>query len=239
MLLSLGFLSCGKEDCDKLGLQDSEIEFAGTNHDKTFPGFPANTFVEGHITGIRVSNEGQAQFSDKKFYINDIEQTDVNNITYKIGENTAVFTSNCRPNDRKSRNCKCPDKVANASKTFTVLASKKLWIKKIVYWKQFPGFLGGYPDIYLIINNFSLRSSTTWDYNYDGRRFIEWELNDTISIPVDNFNFSITAWDKDRIGRDEKKVSYLLEAADFNNWEGDTLTHYSNGGFKFITEIVN
>lgn len=156
-----------------------------------------------------------------------------------MGENTVRFTSKCASNDEKAKNCNCPENVSTAAKTFNVMGIKKLWIKKIIYWKQYDGPFGAYPDIYLLINNFGLKSPVNWNYNYNQTRLIEWELNDTLSIPINNFNFSITTWDHDKIGKDEKKIVYFLDASNFNNWEGDTLTYYNNGGFKFITEIVN
>ena len=119
------------------------------------------------------------------------------------------------------------------TKTFEVVDTMRIWIKKIEFWKQYNS---PRPDVYLRINNFGKKSGSSWNYDYanDGRKV--WNIDDTFTLSRKHFNMSITVWDQDRIGKDELVANYTITGDEVNNWATGVQDYYKVGGFSF--EII-
>jgi len=219
---------CANDPNDKMELR------INTTSSKQFPGLPEGVFVNTFIHSIQqVRPSAIYTMTNEQFFINGVKQTDLFNPTYKLGKNSMVYTADCKAIGTLDADCPCGDSMKTAVKHFEVLDTQRIWIKKIEYWKQYSS---PRPDVYLVINNFGIRSGASWNYDYanDGRKV--WNIDDTLTIPEKYFNMSITAWDKDRVGNDEWLQNFSISAADVNNWETGVHEINMKGGLSFEIE---
>lgn len=242
IVLMFVFFSCNKKQADCFQNQTASVQLyvnPGSYYSNQYPELPAHHFVNGAISNIgHYSVEDIFIMSNKKYFINGIEQTDLLNPSYIVGTNKLTFTADCnsKNQDLEPSDCDCPPGLKSASYDFTIIDTARIWVKRITYWKQFDGPFGFYPDIYLKLNNFDIKSPVTANYNAAVDGNIVWNIDDTLTISASNFNLSVTAWDYDQVSADEKKEEYFIYANEVNNWATGSQNYYKNGGFIF--EIV-
>lgn len=226
-------LSCKKEECNLDPNDQITLNITHLNT-RQFPGLPAEVYVNTFIGRIE-SERPKAVYtmSNEQFFINGMKQNDLMNPSYKVGSNTLSYTADCNGVGDLDIDCPCGDGMTSMTKSFEVLDTMRIWIKKIEFWKQYGS---PRPDVYLVINNFGNKSGASWNYDYanDGKKV--WDINDTFTISKKKFNMSITVWDKDRVGKDELVSNYTIKGDEVNNWATGTQIYNKNGGFTF--EIV-
>ena len=212
--------------------------FINTISKSKYPELPENYYVTGNV-----SNFGHYAISDVYginnliYTINNKTVADVFNPTYQIGNNEVILKENCfAKNQDNQYTCDCFDSMKTGKKNFTVLDTTRIWIKKIIHTKTYSPTFGNYPDVYLVLNNFNIKSPTKKNYNASTDGDIVWDINDTLTICENYFNLSISTWDADQASKDDKLEEYFIRSTDVNNWETGTQNFYKNGGFTF--EIV-
>jgi hypothetical protein len=233
------FLICGLNSCkkNKKGEDKGECHFYTTDSSfftfkdfyagtTKYIGLPAGYYpVNAHIQNkITIVGQGNYLYKNINCLLNGAA-CDVNTLTgLKTGANLLqAELVNCKGlNTNGLFNCDCPTSVSKTATTIYGIDTVRLLIKKIKYTKQFPKLAdegGGYPDVYLVSDNFGFKTGAKVDYNAAVDGAIEWTFNDTVTITQSYFNMSIQFYDTDWPLQDDYLGTWVIKPSDANNWE--------------------
>ncbi len=209
---------CKVYSTDSSFLNFGEYYTAGTK----YVGLPANYYP------INASIRGKFVINGQGNYLNKGLNTTINGgycnldlITgLKAGANTLKSEMvNCKGlNTNGLFNCDCPPSVVKTGATIYGIDTVRLWIKKIKFTKQYAKDAnegGGYPDVYLIMDNFGKSTGAKVDYNAATDGAITWNLNDTFTITKNYFNLNLFFYDTDFPLQDDYLGTALIKA-----WRG-------------------
>ncbi len=239
--IAMVYSNCAKKSSDCFEDPNAKIKLYvnAFKAEQKYPQLPTDNYVLGSITNVgHYSVDNIYGLTNKQYSINGTQLTSPNTPTgMQIGQNILSLKADCIAKNKDLQfTCNCPDSMKVANKTFTVIDTMRIWIKKITHSKDYPPVFGFRKDIYMVINNFKLISPVWRSYNRAVDGDMVWNIDDTVTISAQYFNMSISTWDADQIGKNEKQLDFFITAADVNNWATGTQNFYKNGGFVF--EIV-
>ena len=241
LFLCVVLFSCSvKDECED-NSDTISITLRSDNVAKKYPLLPENTYVLGVIDNIYArptSNSAEFILSNEILKLNGVVINDfVKN--EKVGENTVKYSSTCIYSDKDGEYvCECNPDMTIAEKTFQMLDTAHLWVKKIEFNRQYQSQgLGGKPDVYLELDNTGITSAVTGAYDRATMGNKVWDINDTITISESNFNLKIKIWDRDQFSDDDLLDDYTIMGTDINNWDTGADTVWVQYGY-FTFDVV-